>query len=120
MGTQVVFHCDHEGCDATYTLDSAYEHVCEGEGHKCDDSRTSNVPLDLSPVVRFLTDDPARSGRGWEFAINRMPPTPNARPGVPGLLLFHKCFCPKHGDDLQAMPQYKPDAVAKKHARRHH
>ena len=54
MGARVVFRCDHEGCDVTYALDSA-ESAPLAE---------ANVPLDLSPVVRFLTDDPARGGRG--------------------------------------------------------
>ena len=99
MGARVVFRCDHEGCDVTYALDSA-ESAPLAE---------ANVPLDLSPVVRFLTDDPARGGRGWEFALNQVSPL---------TLLVHKCFCPEHGVDLKAMPEYKPDAAAKQHARR--
>jgi hypothetical protein len=102
MGIQVTFHCDHEGCMAFYAVDPP-----------------DRVPIDLSPVVRYLTDDPVRGGRGWEIAVGRMPPPVDAVNRIP-LLLVHKCFCPVHGDDLQAMPEYLPDTVAKQHARRHH
>ena len=107
MGAQVVFRCDHEGCEVTFTLDSEGEHEC-GKSDR-------DVPLDLSPVVRFLTDDPKRGGKGWEFALVRLPPTPR---GMPALMLVKKCFCSEHGDDLKTMPEYKPDAAAQRHARR--
>lgn len=116
MGARVAFHCDHEGCDVAFTMDSAHEHApgCGADGCGAE----VNVPIDLDPVVRFLTDEPVRGGKGWSFAINRLPVPPHARPGVSGLLIVDKCFCPKHADDIKTIPQYKPDAVARQHARR--
>ena len=104
MSAKIIFSCDHFGCSATYTLDSG-QHECTGE-HTCGGD---SVPLDLAHVVRFLTDDPERGGKKWEIALNQLPD---------GLLLVHKLFCPEHGADIQTMPGYKPDAMAKKHKRR--
>jgi hypothetical protein len=95
MGTQIIFCCDHINCDASFHLDSTSE-----------DPGTL-VPLNLGPVVHFLTDDPPR-GPGWEFALDKMG----------DLLIVRKLFCPEHGDDIKLMPEYMPDAVAVKHARR--
>jgi hypothetical protein len=111
VSAKVVFRCDHDGCDVTFALDTVHHH-CNDPTCKVVDS----VPVDLAPVIRFLTDDPARGGKGWEFALDQT----SVRPGVPDLLLVRKCFCPKHGDDIKAMPKYKPDGVAKQHARRRH
>jgi len=106
MSARVVFSCDHPGCIVAFTMDSAHEHKpgCGADGCGAE----ANVPLDLHPVVRFLTDDPSRGGKGWEFALDKMG----------ALLLVHKCFCPAHGEDIKALPNYKPDTVAKQHARR--
>jgi len=32
-------------------------------------------------------------------------------------MLFAKCFCPDHVDDINQMPQYVPDALTRKRAR---
>jgi hypothetical protein len=102
MSIKVVFACDHDGCKTVFTLDTAALH----------DSGDHVVPIDLAPVVRFLTDDPSRGGRGWEFAVNKKTSPQGS------ILLFHKCFCPEHAGDLKTLPEYKPDTLAQKHARR--
>ena len=88
MSARVVFTCDHIGCCATFTLDSAHEHKPGCGVDEC--GAEPNVPLNLAPVVTFLTDDPERGGKGWDFALNKTPK---------GILLFYKSFCPAHGED---------------------
>jgi hypothetical protein len=114
MGIKVVFQCDHEGCEVTYTLDTS--HVC---GNECDGTANGDVPITLEPVVRYLTDDVARGGHGWEVAADRHPPPPGVK-GAGPLLLLRKCFCAEHADDVKSMPGYEPDDVARRHARRAH
>lgn len=49
MGVQVIFRCDHEGCASTFACDSAAAHDCDNR------ALDTNVPVDLGPVVRFLS-----------------------------------------------------------------
>jgi hypothetical protein len=112
MGIRVTFACDHEGCDQFYLLDSkATEHLCDDCGGE---TGRNNVPADLRPVIAYLTDDQANGGAEWEVCLQV-----HRTPGRPDLMLVRHCFCPKHGDDVKTMPEYQPDARAKRHARWH-
>jgi len=100
MSAKITFTCDHENCTAEFTSDTASTHQCGA----CPEEHPQEVPIDLSPILRFLTDPRAPDG-GWEFALDKLPD---------GLLLFVKCFCPAHRDDIKQLGEYMPDKLAQK------
>jgi len=100
MSAKITFTCDHENCTVAFTSDTAATHQCGA----CPEEHPQEVPVDLSPILRFLTDQRTANG-GWEFALDKMPD---------GLLLFVKCFCPEHRDDIKSMVHYEPDKLARK------
>lgn len=104
MSAKITFTCDHEGCTVEFISDTAATHQCG----TCPEEHPQEVPVDLSPVLRFLTDQDAPGG-GWEFALDKMPD---------GLLLFAKCFCPEHRGDIKQMGEYVPDKLARKRQRK--
>jgi hypothetical protein len=109
MGVKVVFSCDHADCTAEYTIDTSAKHRHGGGLITSIGQVDTDMPLNLSPVVRFLTDPDPRGGGGWGIALDRMPD---------GLMLIRKCFCPKHEVDLKTMSEYVPDGLAKERQRK--
>ena len=94
MGVRVFFVCNHEGCERFYTLDSALPHTCDDP--RCQGAILGDqpVPLDLRPLVHFLTDHGEDGGGGWEILLFEAPGSS---------FLFEKVFCPEHGADIKAI-----------------
>jgi hypothetical protein len=99
VSARVVFGCDHVGCDEAYVLDTKHHH--------CNDpacGAVDTIPVELAPVIAFLTE-----AKGWRFALDQQ---------SDGLLLFAKCFCPAHAEDVKTLAGYAKDELAERRARR--